>query len=234
MRSTPRSRFGWSMLAAGALLGVLTGCGADAQSTTAPSAQGVSAEDERPPAPAATVGSELTGLASADGTPDVPRSPATVAPAESPDAPVRMTASSVRVDAEVVPVGVADDGQMELPADPDVLGWYHFGPSAGDGSGSVVLAGHVDSLTYGVGQLARLPDSRVGDEVLVRTESGLDLRYTVVDVQNIPKLDLPLEDVFRRDGDERLLLITCGGEFDRQHGGYTDNIVVTAAPAGTR
>jgi LPXTG-site transpeptidase (sortase) family protein len=143
---------------------------------------------------------------------------------------VSIEVSAVDISAEVVPVGIADDGQMELPPHPDVIGWYRFGPTAGNGAGSVVLAGHVDSRKYGLGQFVRLHESQVGDEVLVRTESGRDLRYTIVDVRSLPKAELPLADVFSREGRERLLLITCGGEFDRQQG-YADNIVVTAVPA---
>lgn len=232
MRSAPRSRSGWSILITGAILGVLTGCGEEARPASVAPRADTSAEDVRTSAPAATAGPRLSDLAApATAQPEVPRSPATPAPLDPPDAPVSVAVSSVRIEADVVPVGVAEDGQMELPADPDVLGWYRFGPAAGEGSGSVVLAGHVDSLTHGVGQFARLLDSRPGDQVQVQTESGTDLYYTVVDVQNIPKLELPLAEVFRHDGDEVLLLITCGGEFDRESGSYTDNVVVTAAPA---
>lgn len=150
---------------------------------------------------------------------------------EPVDPPVSVELDSVRIDAEVVPVGLADDGQMELPPDPDVVGWYRFGPTAGDSAGSVVLAGHVDSRTYGVGQLSRLRETEVGDEIVVRTESGVDIRYTVEDVRSIPRAELPLAEVFSRDGDERLVLITCDGEYDRARGGYADNVVVTASPA---
>lgn len=202
---------------------VLAGCGGETQPGAEPSVPSPATTNPQAPGPVATVEPELTGL-------EVPRSPATVAPAEPPDAPVSVEVSAVSISAEVVPVGIADDGQMELPPHPDVLGWYRFGPTAGNGAGSVVLAGHVDSLTYGLGQFVRLHESQVGDEVLVRTESGQDLRYTVVDVRSLPKAELPLADVFSREGDERLLLITCGGEFDRQQG-YADNIVVTAVPA---
>ena len=137
---------------------------------------------------------------------------------------------AVDISADVVPVGIAEDGQMELPPHPDVIGWYRFGPTVGHGAGSVVLAGHVDSRTHGLGQFVRLRESREGDEVLVRTESGQNLKYTVVDVRSLPKAELPLAEVFSREGEERLLLITCGGEFDPQRG-YADNIIVTAVPA---
>lgn len=159
------------------------------------------------------------------------RSPAALEPVEPSDLPVSVQLDSVGIDADVVPVGVADDGQMELPPDPNLVGWYRYGPTVGDGEGSVVLAGHVDSRTYGIGQLARLRDAEVGDEIVVSTESGQDARYTVEDVRSFPKAELPLAELFTRDGRERLLLITCDGEFDRARGGYADNIVVAAVPA---
>jgi len=207
---------------------MLTGCGGETQPSAAlsgpsPVTTNPPPNTNPPPRPGATVGPEFVGL-------EVPRSPATLAPAEPPDVPVSVEVSAVNISAEVVPVGIADDGQMELPPHPDVIGWYRFGPTAGNGAGSVVLAGHVDSRKYGLGQFARIHESEVGDEVLVRTESGRDLRYTVVDVRSLPKAELPLADVFSREGHERLLLITCGGDFDRQQG-YADNIVVTAVPA---
>jgi hypothetical protein len=37
--------------------------------------------------------------------------------------------------------------------------------------------------------------------------------------------------VFARTGAPRLRLITCGGEYDVDAGGYQQNLVVTAVPA---
>ncbi|MFW6033770.1 MAG: class F sortase [bacterium] len=161
---------------------------------------------------------------------DVGRSPASPPPVAEVDEPARVRVDGARIDAEVVPVGVADDGQMELPEHPDVVGWYRHGPAPGDGSGSAVLAGHVDSIEHGLGQLARLREAEVGDEVSVRTADGRDVRYAVVSVERTPKVRLPADDIFRRDGDQQLVLITCGGEFDRSSSSYADNIVVTAVP----
>lgn len=158
------------------------------------------------------------------------RAPATPPPVPEVDEPVRVVVDGSRIDAEVVPVGVAEDGQMALPGNPNVVGWYRHGPAAGDGAGSVVLGGHVDSREYGLGQLARLRETEAGDSVVVETAEGDSLRYVVVDVSSTPKADLPLSDVFDRGGAERLVLITCDGDFDRSRGSYTDNIVVTAVP----
>ncbi len=134
----------------------------------------------------------------------------------------------VDIEADVVAVGAADDGQMELPDNPNVVGWYRFGPTAGEGAGSVVLGGHVDSRRFGLGPLARLVDVEAGDEVVIRSSAGDVHRYAVVDVQVVPKAELSTADVFSRDGTERLVLITCTGDFDGAH--YRDNAIVTAEP----
>ena len=37
---------------------------------------------------------------------------------------------------------------------------------------------------------------------------------------------------FTQTGDHRLVLITCTGAYDASHGGYEDNLVVTATAIG--
>ncbi|HEY9339311.1 MAG TPA: sortase [Kribbella sp.] len=158
-----------------------------------------------------------------------------VRPAEPPTAaevvqPNRMRLESIGVDVPVVAVGVAADGQMELPPNPAVIGWYRFGPSTTDQRGSVVLGGHLDSKQYGVGPLVRLRKLRPGDLVTVRLSDNSTTSYRVRTVEDIAKSSLALDRVFDRDGTPLLRIITCGGPYDRTAGGYRDNLVVTAAP----
>jgi LPXTG-site transpeptidase (sortase) family protein len=211
------------MLVTAALLAALTGC-----------AGGTGAGDSSLPAqpnPTATPTSPPTGADEQRTSSPAPvgRSVATPPPPRPADAPVSVELPSVDITAEVLPVGAAEDGQMELPDDPNVVGWYRFGPTAGDGTGSVVLAGHVDSRRYGLGALVRLQNTEVGDDVVVRTETGEIREYAVVDVEYVPRAELPIAEVFRRDGAEQLLLITCAGDFDRDRG-YRENVIVTAEP----
>jgi len=51
-----------------------------------------------------------------------------------------------------------------------------------------------------------------------------------VSLQSLPKADLAAAQVFRRDGDHALVLVTCGGAFDRTTRTYAENVVVTAVP----
>jgi sortase (surface protein transpeptidase) len=152
---------------------------------------------------------------------------------DSPPHPVRLVIPDMGIDMAIGPVGVQADGQMAVPDDVDAVGWYKFGSVPGSSSGTTVLASHVDSWAEGVGPFARLREqARIGTWINVYRSDGSVRSYTVVDNRMIPKTDLPVDLLFNRTGEHRLVLVTCGGRFQRDIGRYTDNIVVTAAPAG--
>jgi hypothetical protein len=132
----------------------------------------------------------------------------------------------------IVPTGIAADGQMELPADPARIGWYRFGPSPTSRAGSVVLGGHLDSREYGVGPLVRLYRTKPGDPIELRLADGTIQRYRTEAVRDVAKQALALDAIFDRGGPRRLQIVTCGGEYLPDRGGYQDNLVLTAVPAG--
>ena len=193
-------------------------------------APGTPVQESEPGPPAAVAGSspEPRSDPSAIGRSDA--APPAVPP-EVVSRPVRVDLASVGIDSTVRAVGVAADGQMRLPADPRVMGWYRFGSAPGaESGGSVVLAGHLDSKRFGLGPLVRLRDTEVGDPIEVTLSNGATSTYTVVGVERFDRQGLPQE-LFSRQGPERLRVITCGGEYDPDAGGYQQNLVVTAAPA---
>lgn len=151
------------------------------------------------------------------------------AAATAVDAPTRVQVPSVGIDLEVIPVGVREDGQMDVPELVREVGWYRFGPAPGADRGSAVLSAHVDS-DRGAAPMAELLNARAGEPVEVGTASGADLRFRIVAVERFSKDELPLDAIFARDGDPLVRLITCGGEWDAAAGAYEDNIVVTAVP----
>lgn len=127
------------------------------------------------------------------------------------------------------PVGVSGDGQAEIPEDISRVGWYQYGSAPGDGEGSVVLMGHRDSRG-GQGVLFTLPVVQVGAQIVVTDAEGVRHPYRVVSNESIAKTVVPLADLFAREGPPRLLLISCGGPYDRDRGGYLENVIVTAVP----
>ncbi|MEX1287100.1 MAG: class F sortase [Acidimicrobiia bacterium] len=143
--------------------------------------------------------------------------------------PVRIRVGGIEAEAPVIPVGVEDDGQMEIPRDVDEIGWYSFGPAPGEG-GSAVLSGHVSGGSQGRGVFYDLKRVELGDEVEIDHADGTTTRYRVVAVETIDKGELPTDRIFARDGDPKLTLITCGGSFSRSLNSYDSNIVVVAEP----
>lgn len=161
-----------------------------------------------------------------------PATSAAAAPADELAAPARVRLASLDAEATVVDVGVDDQGDMEVPVDVSTVGWYRFGPGPGSPGGSVVMSGHVDDRVQGEGAFYRLSDSAPGDSVQVELEDGTVVEYVVDEVRRIAKEELPVEELFARDGPPRLTLVTCGGDFDREARSYRENVVVTALPSG--
>jgi hypothetical protein len=82
--------------------------------------------------------------------------------------------SAVGIDAAIRPVGVAADGQMQLPPDPRVLGWYRFGAAPERADPRFRRPGRAPGLPrYGLGPLVRLREVETGDLVEVTSSDRL-------------------------------------------------------------
>lgn len=146
-------------------------------------------------------------------------------PTEQGPVPVSISIESIDVaGAPVREVGVEPDGQMEIPGAREV-GWYRFGSTPGE-QGSSVLAAHI--AFNGVDGIFRhLDRADAGDLVTVGFDDGSEARFVVRATEEYFKEELP-DDIWNRDGDSRLVLITCGGDFNEQLRSYDSNVVVYA------
>ena len=152
----------------------------------------------------------------------------------APDRSFRPTAlrvPAIDVDAPVVSTRVDAAGALVVPESPREVGWWSGGAAPGAPYGTTLMAGHVDSAEEGLGSLVDLSRTPVGATVTVRGTGGSSATYRVVARRSYPKATLPWRDLFRQDVRARLLLVTCGGEFDRRTGHYERNVVVFAVPA---
>lgn len=142
--------------------------------------------------------------------------------------PVGLRIPALGIDeAVVVDVGVEANGDFEVPPASEV-GWYRFGPTPGE-TGSAVLAAHI--AQDGVDGVFRyLADLEVGAEFSVIYADGFEREFRVTEMNQYDKDDLPTDDFFRKSGDSQLVLITCGGDFNRQIRSYDDNVVAIAVP----
>jgi LPXTG-site transpeptidase (sortase) family protein len=157
--------------------------------------------------------------------------PDTTPPASLPGIPMTIAIPSIGVEAEVVAVGLEPDGSMEIPGAAEA-GWYHYGVRPGHPQGSAVIAGHVDHARQ-PGVFIELRRLEVGSEVVVTDADGVARQFVVAERYQVDKQSLPGTELFRREGEPMLTLITCGGAFDRRARSYADNIVVRAIPVAT-
>jgi sortase (surface protein transpeptidase) len=235
----PRRTLWWTVLVGGALL-VVTAV-VLAVGTRPPADFGESAVERRADASASTSPAPTPAPYDVRGT-TAPQRPGTVpvvpaearraarATAEQPVAPVRLRIPTLDVGADVVPVGVDDEGLMEIPASGQEVGWYRFGPAPGATAGSTVLASHVNTRAEGDGVLARLGDLREGDTVVVTLQDGTEVDYTVTGRRTVDKTELDGGALFDRAGPARLAIVTCGGPWQEERSSYRDNVVVLAEP----
>ena len=128
----------------------------------------------------------------------------------------------------VRPVGVTADGELEIPGATEA-GWYRLGAAPGQ-AGATVVAAHI-SWQGSTGPFLRLAELEPGAFVDLALADGATRRYQVVARAQYGKLALPKEEIWRTTGPETLVLITCGGAFNREIRRYADNIVVTAVPS---
>lgn len=144
--------------------------------------------------------------------------------------PVAVRVAGIALEAPVISVGVDSQNQFAVPA-ADTVGWYQYSSSPGD-PGASVLAAHVD---YGgvAGAFFNLTEVLPGDALEVEMEDGRVIQYVVTGNNQYDKTELPASELFRKDGDSVLQLITCGGTFNPEQRSYEANVVVTAVPRVT-
>ena len=146
-----------------------------------------------------------------------------------PAIPERLRIPALDLASPIVAVGV-EDGEMEVPEDVGDVGWYRHGPAPGE-PGAAVIAGHVDSREQGRGAFFDVRRLDVGARIKVTDSAGHAQRFDVVARRTYDKASLPADTLFSRTGPSQLVLITCGGEFDRDAGTYRENVVIYAEPS---
>ncbi|MBE1581005.1 class F sortase [Amycolatopsis roodepoortensis] len=153
-------------------------------------------------------------------------SPTTVSPlAPARPAKLEIPAIGVRT-GEIIDLGLAGDGTLEVPHDAITTGWFTGGPAPGE-IGPAVLAGHVDYKKV-PGVFVRLKELKAGDQALVHRADGITAVFTVYAVERHAKASFPTEKVYGDTTGPELRLITCGGDFDSSTGNYLDNVIAYA------
>ena len=185
--------------------------------------------------PAANVG---TGSASMPSSPALRNSESNQQPRQqseaNPDAvdfgPVLPGAAPVSLDipsigvhsADIVDLGLAPDGTLEVPSDASSPGWFAPGPSPGQ-MGPAIIVGHVDSDT-GPAVFYRLGELVAGDQIKVTRNDGSIAAFVIDRVKSYDKDLFPTREIYGTTDRAELRLITCSGKYDTELG-YLGNTV---------
>src|SRR5690349_22352504 len=154
-----------------------------------------------------------------------------VAPPQSADPapvarPISLAIPLIGVNTNLITLGLASGGAMQVPSSVAVAGWYTGSPRPGS-IGSSVIVGHVDS-TSAHGVFYRLDELKAGDYVYVERADGTTAEFRVTEVKQYLKDEFPTQAVYGPTPDAELRLITCGGAFDAGTHHYLSNVVVYA------
>jgi sortase (surface protein transpeptidase) len=180
------------------------------------------APDSVPPAPDKAKPT-ASATETVESAPRATQPPARATPmAES--APTRLRIPSIKVDSDLMALGLKSDGTLETPPGPFPAGWFTGAPTPGE-LGPAIIVGHVRYETPGV--FARLTDLRRGDEIDVKREDGSTATFRVTRLQHFAKSAFPTEKVYGNIDHPGLRLITCGG-LDAETNEFEENVVVFA------
>jgi hypothetical protein len=167
----------------------------------------------------------LVPVVERDGLPRLASHPrAAGAGVTRPAPPAWISIPSARVDAPVDSLGARSSG-LAVPS-LGRAGWWNGGPRPGE-DGRAVIVGHLDSVD-GPDVFAGVPGLAKGDAIVVRDRSGEYHHYVVVGSTRVEKAQFPTADVYGAAPRPVLVLITCGGPYDRALGHYRDNVLVYA------
>lgn len=160
-------------------------------------------------------------------TPTPTRTP-TPTPAPTPALPQRMTIPDIKVDAEMVEVGLEKDGTMAAPKTPDVVGWFGVGPRPGQ-VGNVLASGHLDwaGPPPRAAVFWRLKELVPGNVVLVN-DSNKQYKYVVSESLRYEWDDPEALKHLSPSSAPILTLITCEGVFYQATQNYTHRRIVVA------
>lgn len=139
--------------------------------------------------------------------------------------PEKIVIPSIGVEAEVLHLGITEDGEMAVPGTIDEVSWFEPGYKPGE-NGRAVIAGHVDGVE-GPAIFWDLADLVAGDEIIVEGE-GKPLTFRVYAMESVQLELADIESVFGYRSTPELVLITCSGTYDFDRGTREERLIVYA------
>lgn len=134
---------------------------------------------------------------------------------------------SINTAAFIQKVGIDQRGEVAVPNNIHLAGWFTQGAKPGE-PGLSIIDGHVNGLSQKA-VFASLPDIKVDDEFEVEQANTTILHYKVVSTKTVVASDAA-NFLFSQDPSisSQLNLITCIGTFDQKANTYNERFIVSA------
>jgi LPXTG-site transpeptidase (sortase) family protein len=139
--------------------------------------------------------------------------------------PKRLIVPRLQIDVPLESVGITPDGEMAVPKDAAIPGWYKGGVRPGE-RGNAVIAGHKDTFLGTAGVFLKLGTLQPGDEVETEDLTGNVFRYRVTVVHEYDAEHSPMDQIFGPNTKATLQLITCSGSWSAKRRSYEKRTVV--------
>ena len=143
--------------------------------------------------------------------------------------PFQLVIPRIGVDATVNSFGLDSNAVPEVPRNGQEVAWYNWSSEPGTGS-NAVLAGHV--TWSGAGVFYSLDQLSDGDQILLRSDDGIELSYTVEENFLVDPADPSALALMAPTNDDTITVITCGGTYAATGGPfggeYSDRRIVRA------
>lgn len=141
--------------------------------------------------------------------------------------PVRLIIPYINVDANVEHLGLTDSGAVQAPDGAKDVSWFNLGPRPGE-KGSAVISGHYGIWKNGTKSVFNLlPNLKPGDDIYVKDDNGATHSFTVKETRVYNK-DETVPEIFNKDDNAYLNIITCHGTWLADEKTYSQRLVVFA------
>jgi len=134
---------------------------------------------------------------------------------------------SIDVNAPLQKVGIDQHGEIAVPSNIHVAGWFFDSAKPGK-PGLSIIDGHLDG-TREKGVFSRLAVVSVGDRFIIERGDKQILTFEVFLIKTVKEADAATI-LFSQDSatPSQLNLITCSGSFNKKSHNYNDRVIVSA------
>ena len=139
----------------------------------------------------------------------------------------RIKIPNIHVDAPILSVGLTDQGAIDVPQGPSDTAWFNQGPYPGE-IGNAIIVGHYGWKNGISAVFDKLHKIQKGEQIHLKDRSGLPLTFVVTKVETYDQ-HANTSSIFKsNDQEAHLILITCGGVWNKITKTYSERTVVFA------